>query len=52
MTRVTQKQYKVCFAVDAKYEELIKNLPRTFNLSAHLRDALTEILERAKENKM
>ena len=38
-------QYKVCFAIDEQTDQQVKNLPRSFNLSERLREALAKILE-------
>jgi len=42
---MNQKQYKVCFAIDEQTDKQLKNLPRSFNLSEKLREALAKILE-------
>lgn len=38
------QQYKVCFSIDEQTEARVKALPRSFNLSKRLRQALTNIL--------
>ena len=41
---------KVCFDIDDKMSHKVKALPKGFNLSAKLREALDEILERKSKN--
>ncbi len=38
-------QYKVCFAIDEETNAKVKTLPRSFNLSEKLRQALAIILK-------
>ena len=43
---MNSKQYKVCFSINEKTDRQVKNLPRSFNLSEKLREALAKILEK------
>lgn len=44
------KQYKVCFVIDEETDSKVKALPRSFNLSEKLRQALASILKKNGED--
>jgi hypothetical protein len=46
---VSNSKPKVCFEITEEQSKEIKKLPRTYNLSEKLREALTIILIEAKE---
>ena len=42
---MNSNQYKVCFTIDEQTDRQVKSLPRSFNLSERLREALAKILK-------
>ena len=40
---------KICFEITNEQNKIVKELPRSFNLSEKLRDALTNILDSMAE---